>query len=88
MAFVMMLTNPRENFLKIKSLSYGDVTVITQANSASMALNEKVKPLHGSSVAEILNFKIFHFLKSSNEDSTYKVNLFLTIAVIYKSAMI
>lgn len=88
MAFVMMLTNPRENFLKIKSLSYGDVTVITQANSASMALNEKVKPLRGSSVAEILNFKIFHFLKSSNEDSTYKVNLFLTIAVIYKSAMI
>ena len=64
------------------------MTVITQANSALKVLNEKVKPLHGSSVAEILNFKIFHFLKSSNEDSTYKVNLFLTIAVIYKSAMI
>ena len=64
------------------------MTVITQANSASMALNEKVKPLHGSSVAEILNFKIFHFLKSSgNENSTYKVNLFLTIAIIYNLAM-
>ena len=63
------------------------MTVITQANSALMVLNEKVKPLHGSSVAEILNFKIFHFLKSLNEDSTYKVNLFLTIAIIYNSVM-
>ena len=64
------------------------MTVTTQANSALMILNEKVKPLHGSSVAEILNFKIFHILNSSNEDSTYKVNLFLTIAIIYKSAII
>ena len=63
------------------------MTVITQANSVSMVLHEKVKPLHGSSVVEILNFKIFHFLKSSNEDSTYKVNLFLTNAIIYNSAM-